>query len=251
MSRPASRCSRSHPTRRRRTDRRRLLAAATGATPDDVCPATPVAAAADGAADGRRGARPAAVHDRRPRRRSARGRRRRRTPVLVETAGGVRSPIADRRRLRRAHRRARRPAVVVLVADAGLGTINLVRLSRDALLDAARRGRLPQPLRRSLRSPRTQRATGSRTREGLDVVTDVEALATFVEHRADGRTVSSSAATRGDSAAVLPSRSVIGPIGYGVARGLVVLHELEGLTEEPVGLARVPRRPRDLRARRR
>jgi dethiobiotin synthetase len=52
--------------------------------------------------------------------------------VLVETAGGVRSPIAadgdcvdllD----------AIDPALVVLVADAGLGTINAVRLSVDAL----------------------------------------------------------------------------------------------------------------------
>jgi dethiobiotin synthetase len=52
--------------------------------------------------------------------------------VLVETAGGVRSPIAadgdcvdliD----------ALAPAIVVLVADAGLGTINAVRLSVDAL----------------------------------------------------------------------------------------------------------------------
>ncbi|HUI49907.1 MAG TPA: dethiobiotin synthase [Acidimicrobiia bacterium] len=53
-------------------------------------------------------------------------------PVLVETVGGVRSPIAsdgDSAALIE----ALAPALVVLVADASLGTINLVRLSRDAL----------------------------------------------------------------------------------------------------------------------
>ncbi len=55
-----------------------------------------------------------------------------RVAVIVETAGGVRSPIAtdgdgaD-------FIRALEPKLVVLVADAGLGTINVVRLSRDAL----------------------------------------------------------------------------------------------------------------------
>jgi dethiobiotin synthetase len=52
--------------------------------------------------------------------------------VLVETAGGVRSPIAadgDCVDLVEAID----PALVVLVADAGLGTINAVRLSVDAL----------------------------------------------------------------------------------------------------------------------
>jgi dethiobiotin synthetase len=52
--------------------------------------------------------------------------------VLVETAGGVRSPIAadgDCTDLVA----ALAPALVVLVADAGLGTINAVRLSVDAL----------------------------------------------------------------------------------------------------------------------
>jgi dethiobiotin synthetase len=52
--------------------------------------------------------------------------------VVVETAGGVRSPIAadgDCADLVD----ALDPALVVLVADAGLGTINAVRLSVDAL----------------------------------------------------------------------------------------------------------------------
>ncbi len=57
------------------------------------------------------------------------------TPVdigLVETAGGVRSPLAeDGDTVDLA--RAAKPDLVVLVADADLGTINLVRLSTDAL----------------------------------------------------------------------------------------------------------------------
>ncbi len=51
---------------------------------------------------------------------------------LVETAGGVRSPIAsDGDCLRLCQ--ALGPDLVVLVADAGLGTINAVRLSVDSL----------------------------------------------------------------------------------------------------------------------
>lgn len=51
---------------------------------------------------------------------------------FVETAGGVRSPMAsDGDNL--ALIRALRPDLVLLVAEAGLGTINLVRLSADAL----------------------------------------------------------------------------------------------------------------------
>ncbi len=54
--------------------------------------------------------------------------------VLVESAGGVRSPLAsDGDTVALAD--ALRPALVLLVADAGLGTINLVRLSADALGD--------------------------------------------------------------------------------------------------------------------
>jgi dethiobiotin synthetase len=52
---------------------------------------------------------------------------------LVETAGGVRSPQAcDGDAIDFA--RALQPDLVILVADAGLGTINAVRLSIDALL---------------------------------------------------------------------------------------------------------------------
>ncbi len=55
-----------------------------------------------------------------------------RMPLIVETAGGVRSPIATDGDVAD-FVRALEPALVVLVADAGLGTINVVRLSRDAL----------------------------------------------------------------------------------------------------------------------
>lgn len=55
-----------------------------------------------------------------------------RMALIVETAGGVRSPIATDGDVAD-FVRALEPALVVLVADAGLGTINVVRLSRDAL----------------------------------------------------------------------------------------------------------------------
>jgi dethiobiotin synthetase len=51
---------------------------------------------------------------------------------FVETAGGVRSPIADDGDSA-ALFRSIAPSLVLLVADAGLGTINLVRLSAAAL----------------------------------------------------------------------------------------------------------------------
>jgi dethiobiotin synthetase len=52
--------------------------------------------------------------------------------ALVETAGGVRSPLAaDGDAVDLAA--ALRPAISLLVADPGLGTINAVRLSADAL----------------------------------------------------------------------------------------------------------------------
>jgi dethiobiotin synthetase len=51
---------------------------------------------------------------------------------LVETAGGVRSPLADDGDCR-AFVELLDPDVVLLVADAGLGTINAVRLTVEAL----------------------------------------------------------------------------------------------------------------------
>jgi dethiobiotin synthetase len=98
--------------------------------------------------------------------------------VLVETAGGVRSPIAaDGDCL--ALIDALAPALVVLVADAGLGTINLVRLSLDAL----RGHRVVVYLNRfdPGSDVHTRNARWLQTREGLEVVTDIEALATLVE----------------------------------------------------------------------
>ena len=97
--------------------------------------------------------------------------------VFVETAGGVRSPIAaDGDCL--ALIDALAPALVVLVADAGLGTINLVRLSLDAL----RGHRVVVYLNRfdDGSDVHTRNARWLHTREGLEVVTDIEALATLV-----------------------------------------------------------------------
>jgi dethiobiotin synthetase len=55
------------------------------------------------------------------------------TIVLVESVGGVRSPIAiDGDTVTLVSEL--KPELVVLVADADLGTINLVRLSHDVLL---------------------------------------------------------------------------------------------------------------------
>jgi dethiobiotin synthetase len=150
-----------------------LLAAATTEAPHDVCPpdrwlpramAPPMAAAALGrpgftiadlAAEITTGAPSAAI-------------------VLVESAGGVRSPIADDGDTTDLAC-SLAPALVVLVADAGLGTINLVRLSHGAL-DAypvvvfVNRFDDGNELHRRNRD-------WLQTREGLDVVTDNEALA--------------------------------------------------------------------------
>jgi dethiobiotin synthetase len=63
---------------------------------------------------------------------------------LIETAGGVRSPLAsdgDTVDLVVALRPG--PDAVVLVADAGLGTLNLVRISADALAGAGAGGGPP------------------------------------------------------------------------------------------------------------
>ena len=94
---------------------------------------------------------------------------------FVETAGGVRSPIAgdgDCADLLD----ALRPDVVVLVADAGLGTLNLVRLSAGALAGH----RLLVVLTRydETDDRHVANAAWLRERDGFDVVTTVEALAT-------------------------------------------------------------------------
>jgi len=99
--------------------------------------------------------------------------------VLVEGAGGVRSPLAadgDTADLARACA----PELTVLVADAGLGTINLVRLSVGAL--PGPRG-LVVFLNRFDRAVDLHRRNLDwlRTREGLEVETDPEALSLRLE----------------------------------------------------------------------
>jgi dethiobiotin synthetase len=97
--------------------------------------------------------------------------------VLVESVGGVRSPLAaDGDTV--ALVAALRPALIVLVADAELGTINLVRLSTEVLR--------PHRTVVYLNRFRPERELHPRnrdwlvTREGLEVVTDPEALAGVV-----------------------------------------------------------------------
>ena len=94
---------------------------------------------------------------------------------FVETAGGVRSPIAEDGDCADLLD-ALRPDVVVLVADAGLGTLNLVRLSADALAGH----RLLVVLNRFDEDDALHVANAAwlRERDGSDVVTSVDALAT-------------------------------------------------------------------------
>jgi dethiobiotin synthetase len=97
--------------------------------------------------------------------------------VLVESVGGVRSPLAaDGDTV--ALVAALRPALIVLVADAELGTINLVRLSTEVL----RAHRVVVYLNRyeSERELHARNRDWLVTREGLEVVTDPEALARVV-----------------------------------------------------------------------
>jgi dethiobiotin synthetase len=97
--------------------------------------------------------------------------------VLVESAGGVRSPLAaDGDTVTLAN--ALQPALVVLVADAELGTINLVRLSAAALAPH----RVVVYLNRFNGSAELHRRNRDwlATREGLEIVTDPEALANIV-----------------------------------------------------------------------
>ena len=95
------------------------------------------------------------------------------TVVLVESVGGVRSPLADDGDTV-ALVAALQPALVVLVADAELGTINVVRLSVDVL----RPYRVVVYLNRFDRDRELHDRNHDWlvTREGLEVVTDPEAL---------------------------------------------------------------------------
>ena len=92
--------------------------------------------------------------------------------MLIETAGGVRSPLADDGDTVELCDLVR-PDLVILVADAGLGTIHAVRSSSDAL------GRHPQLVWLNRLDPNDTLHARNRawlqTRCGLDVVTDVEA----------------------------------------------------------------------------
>lgn len=150
-----------------------VLAAATGELPTDVCPqhrsyeepmAPPMAAAALG----------------RPRFTLADLVTELTWPsvdiALVETVGGVRSPIADDGDCAQLLR-ALAPRLVIIVADAGLGTINLVRLSANALnglplLVMLNRYEAGQDLHRRNRAWLVER-------DGLDVAVTVEQV---VEH---------------------------------------------------------------------
>ena len=136
-----------------------VLGAATGQRPDAVCPPhrwLPLPMAPPMAADAL-GRPPFTIADlvaevRRPTMP---------TSCFVESAGGVRSPLAaDGDTVTLADACA--PALVVLVADAGLGTINAVRLARRRARRARPRRRAPQPLRRRRRpappQPRLARA---------------------------------------------------------------------------------------------
>ena len=121
----------------------------------------PLVPGGDGPAHGGRGARPARVHRGRPGRRDGRG------PTAPRSgwssaAGGVLSPIADdgdgvslAEHLD--------PDRVVLVADAGLGTINAVRLS-VGVLDRLAGDRGAQPLRPARRPPPPQPGLAGRPR---------------------------------------------------------------------------------------
>ena len=96
---------------------------------------------------------------------------------LVETVGGVRSPVADDGDSRDLVR-AVGPDVVLLVADAGLGTIDAVRSAVDALA--------PQPVVVHLNrfdpddDLHRRNLTWLRDRDGLDPVVTIERLREIV-----------------------------------------------------------------------
>jgi dethiobiotin synthetase len=104
-----------------------------------------------------------------------------RAVVFVEGAGGARSPLAaDGDTVTLAG--AISPGVVVVVADAGLGTINLVLLTVGAL------GAHPTVVFLNRFDEGTELHRRNRdwllARAGLEVVTDPEALAQLIVDRA-------------------------------------------------------------------
>ncbi len=101
---------------------------------------------------------------------------------FVETAGGVRSPIADDGdNVALLHAVA--PDATLLVADAGLGTINVVRLSLDALGG----GDVLVVLNRYDSTNETHRRNLSwlEDRDGLTVVVTVVDVAGWIDQRLD------------------------------------------------------------------
>jgi len=97
--------------------------------------------------------------------------------TIVESVGGVRSPIAcDGDTVALADAIA--PELVVLVADAGLGTINSVRLSMDAL--APRRVVVFLNRFDPVDAVHVGNADWLRSRGGYETMTDLEGLVTAV-----------------------------------------------------------------------
>ncbi|HEX2038632.1 MAG TPA: dethiobiotin synthase [Acidimicrobiales bacterium] len=148
-----------------------VLAAATGQAPSDVCPPHrwyPVPLAPPEAAD-ELGLPPFTVDDLLAERPAA-------DTLLVEGAGGVRSPLAaDGDTVALA--RGLRPDLVVLVAHAGLGAINDVRLSAAALAPwpvVVLLNRFDPASRVCVRNAAFLRG------DGFDVVTDLERLLNVV-----------------------------------------------------------------------
>lgn len=151
-----------------------VLAAATGQSPEEVCPAHrwyPVALAPPEAAD-ELGLPPFTVADL-----VAEAPRGLDRPLVVEGAGGVRSPLAaDGDTVTLAH--ALQPDVIVLVAQAGLGAINDVRLSAGALDGVAP---LVVFLNRYDDADRTHRRNASfLARDGFEIAVDLLVLERLV-----------------------------------------------------------------------
>jgi dethiobiotin synthetase len=153
-----------------------VLAKATGEDPYAVCPrhrwlpramAPPMAAEALGAAEFTVAELASEVLRDTPRA----------SIVFVESAGGVRSPLAaDGDTVSLAN--ALRAALIILVADAELGTLNLVRLSTAALAT----DRVVVHLNRfdAATELHVRNRDWLTAREGLEVVTDPEALECIV-----------------------------------------------------------------------
>ncbi|WP_334142148.1 ATP-dependent dethiobiotin synthetase BioD [Rhabdothermincola sp.] len=97
--------------------------------------------------------------------------------AMVETAGGVRSPLAaDGDSITLVE--ALRPDVVVVVADAGLGTINAVRLTVEALERSSHQARLIVHLNRFDEQVELHRRNRQwlADQAGLEVVTAISGL---------------------------------------------------------------------------